>query len=207
MSTEEGTRVEDGVLNDDTPTNDPPTDGVESTEETVAADAAAPPIDEAAPAAEEAPESIAIPESAWQKKADEYLAALQRSRAEFANYKKRTEREKADGRKIGAVDALTRLLPIIDDFERAVDNVPENLAEEPWIKGTELMLPKFHKLLAEFDVEVMDPTGEPFDPNRHEAIGMDDTDSVPSGHVTITLQKGYVSGERVLRPALVRVAN
>ncbi len=65
---------------------------------------------------------------------------------------------------------------------------------------------KLNKILENYNVTVLDPTGEPFDPNLHEAIGMEDSDDVESGHVTATMQKGYVLGERVLRPALVRVA-
>ena len=61
-------------------------------------------------------------------------------------------------------------------------------------------------MLDDYDVTVIDPTGELFDPNRHEAIGMEDSDDVEAGHVTATMQKGYILGDRVLRPALVRVA-
>lgn len=131
----------------------------------------------------------------------------QRARAEFANYKKRAEREKQEGSKRGALDVLTKLLPIFDDFERAMENVPEELAENPWVSGTSLILRKYEKILEEYDVVVVDPVGELFDPRMHEAIGMEDSDDIESGHVTTTLQKGYMSGERVLRPALVRVAS
>jgi len=131
----------------------------------------------------------------------------QRARAEFANYKKRAEREKQEGLKRGALDALTKLLPIFDDFERAMENVPEEMAENPWVSGTSLILRKYEKILDEYDVIIIDPVGELFDPRMHEAIGMDDSGDVESGHVTMTLQKGYMSGDRVLRPALVRVAS
>lgn len=131
----------------------------------------------------------------------------QRARAEFANYKKRAEREKQEGLKRGALDALTKLLPIFDDFERAMENVPEEMAENPWVSGTSLILRKYEKILDEYDVVIIDPVGELFDPRMHEAIGMDDSGDVESGHVTMTLQKGYMSGDRVLRPALVRVAS
>lgn len=141
------------------------------------------------------------------KQAEEYLAGWQRTRAEFANYKKRVERELREGRERGAQDAISKILPLVDDLERAMYSLPDELADNPWTKGIALMLPKFQKLLTEYEVEPMDPVGEVFDPSRHEAIGMDDTDEVESGHVTVTLQKGYISGDRVLRPALVRVAN
>lgn len=142
---------------------------------------------------------------AVQAKADEYLAGWQRERAEFANYKKRVEREIRDSQSNGSLDALKKLLPIIDDFERAMQNIPADLKENPWVTGTGLLLSKFHKLLAEFNVEPMDPVGEVFDPTKHEAVAMDDSADMESGRVTATLQKGYISGERILRPALVRV--
>lgn len=139
-------------------------------------------------------------------KIEEYKDGWQRERAEFANYKRRVEREQAEVRQRGVNDAVTRVLPIIDDFERAMQFVPEELRENPWLNGIDLLLSKFDKFLTESNVEKIDPTGEPFDPTRHEAIGLEDTDEVESGLVSTTLQKGYISGDRVLRPALVRVA-
>ncbi|HEX2623184.1 MAG TPA: nucleotide exchange factor GrpE [Phototrophicaceae bacterium] len=151
--------------------------------------------------------SATPPISEVQSKLEEYLAGWQRTRAEFANYKKRTEREMSESRQKGVLEALEKVLPIIDDFERAMGNVPAEFKDHPWMNGVSLMLKKFEKLLGEHEVTVLDPVGQPFDPSRHEAIGMDDSDTTESGHVTVTLQKGYVSGDKVLRPALVRVAN
>jgi len=131
----------------------------------------------------------------------------QRTLAEFQNYKRRTERELADGKVRYALDIIAQILPIIDDFERALDNIPEDIADNPWVSGTALIGKKFEKLLDEYDIEIIEPTGEIFDPNRHEAIGTDDDSEFDSGHVSVTLQKGYTSGDRVLRPALVRVAS
>lgn len=141
------------------------------------------------------------------RQAQENLEGWQRSRAEFTNLKRRTEREFSEIRERAALDTLTKLLPIIDDFERAIDNIPEEIQENSWVSGTSLILKKFEKLLEEYRVEAINPVGESFDPHFHEAVGMDDTDEYESGIVTTTLQKGYKSGERVLRPALVRVAN
>jgi len=141
------------------------------------------------------------------KEARDNLDGWQRARAEFTNYKKRMEKQLSESGDRIASDTLSKVLPIIDDFERALANIPEYLAENPWVSGTSLIMRKFDKLLEEHSVEIIDPVGEEFDPRIHEAIGMDDSDEVESGHVTVTLQKGYKSGERVLRPALVRVAN
>ena len=103
-------------------------------------------------------------------------------------------------------DVLKNLLPIVDDFERAMNNVPESLRNEAWLEGISLIQRKFIRVLEDYDVTAVDPVGEPFDPNLHQAVGADETTDVESGHVTETLQKGYVSGDRVLRPAMVKVA-
>lgn len=131
----------------------------------------------------------------------------QRARADFQNYKRRTEREKADALRKISSDVLSKILPIIDDFERASSNIPEEIQDNAWVSGTLLIQGKFQKLLDEYDIEIIDPVGEEFDPNFMEAIGVDDDTDFESGHVTITLQKGYRNGDRVLRSALVRVAN
>lgn len=139
-------------------------------------------------------------------KIEEYKDGWQRERAEFANYKRRVEREQSEARNRGAQEAVMKLFPIIDDFERILQNVPAEMSETSWFKGIEMAVSKFDKMLADVQVDKIDPTGELFDPTKHEAIGLEQTEDVPSGHVSTTLQKGYISGTRVLRPALVRVA-
>ena len=143
---------------------------------------------------------------AAQKEAQSNKEGWQRSQAEFANYKKRVARERSELFQRGSLDALRSLLPVIDDFDRAFENVPEDISENPWIGGVAMIQRKFETLLEKFEIEAIDPAGEPFDPNFHEAIGTDDSDEVESGHVTATLQKGYRAGKIILRPALVRVA-
>lgn len=135
------------------------------------------------------------------------LEGWQRERAEFQNYKRRTERELSESRSRITLETIIKILPIIDDFERAIENIPDDLKANPWVSGTAMIGRKFHKLLEENDVQIMDPVGEPFDPSKHEAVGMDSDSDMDSGLVTATLQKGYICGDRVLRPALVRVAN
>jgi molecular chaperone GrpE len=135
------------------------------------------------------------------------LEGWQRARAEFANYRKRTEKELQSAVEEGQLRALAEILPIVDDFARALANIPQDLTDHAWVTGTALILKKFDKVLEQYDVREVDPVGQAFDPHYHQAIGMDESsDGFPSGTVTATLQKGYVSGERVLRPALVRVA-
>lgn len=155
-----------------------------------------------APVTDEAQARIALLE----EEARTNLDGWQRSRAEFVNYKKRIERELKDNRERAALDSLVRMLPIIDDFERAMGNIPEDLQSNPWVSGTALILKKIEKMFDEFAVTAIDPVGEAFDPNFHEAVAMESSDEYEVGQVIETLQKGYRSGERVLRPALVRVA-
>jgi len=136
------------------------------------------------------------------------LEGWQRERADFQNYKRRMEQQLREAKELGAHDAIRCLLPIIDDFSRAVDNIPDDLQGNPWVSGTSMILKKLDKLLEELAVQIVDPVGQPFDPRLHEAVGMDEaSEDYPSGTVTATLQRGYISGERVLRQALVRVAS
>ena len=142
-----------------------------------------------------------------QKQARDYFEGWQRERADFTNYKKRAERDLLTMRFNAKVDTLKSLVPILDDFERAMSNLPEELADQPWLDGISAIQRKFLKILEDEGIQTIDPVGEIFDPTIHEAIGQDADTDMESGHVTITLQKGYRCGDRVLRPALVRVAH
>lgn len=141
------------------------------------------------------------------KEVNDYKEGWLRERADFNNYKKRTESQMRELRETAAIDTLLALLPIIDDFELAMTSVPEELKDHPWLNGVGGIHRKFARVLEEKGVTFIDPVGQPFDPNRHEAIVMEDSETVDSGHVIATLQKGYARGERVLRPARVKVAN
>ena len=142
-----------------------------------------------------------------QKEAQANKDGWQRARAEFANYKKRIDRDRAELFQRAALDTLRTLLPIIDDFDRAFESVPEAFDEDPWFGGVSMIQRKFMTLLEHYEVEAIDPTGDAFDPNLHQAIGAEESDEVESGHVIATLQKGYRAGESVLRLALVKVAS
>ena len=161
--------------------------------------------DEEPPPAE-APAASTAELAEAQKQAREYFDGWQRERADFNNYKKRAERDLMTMRFNAKVDTLKSLVPILDDFERAMDNLPDELAEQPWLDGISAIQRKFLKLLEDEGIQLIDPVGELFDPTVHEAIGQDSDTDIESGHVTTTLQKGYICGDRVLRPALVRVA-
>ncbi len=142
-----------------------------------------------------------------QAEAEKNLQGWQRTLAEFQNYKRRVEREQQDLKLKIALETIKKMLPIIDDFERAQANIPDDLKDHPWINGVALIQGKFKKLMDEYDIQPIAPDGEAFDPNIHEAISMDASDDVESGHVIETVLKGYISGDIVLRPAMVRVAN
>jgi len=144
--------------------------------------------------------------TAAQAKASEYLEGWQRARADFVNYKKRADKERDEAYQNGAVDTFRKLLPVIDDFDRAIANLPADAANTDVIKGFSLIHRKLLGLLENTGVKVINPIGEVFNPSFHEAIGQDESSDVPSGHVSTVLQKGYVYGDKVLRPALVRVA-
>ena len=136
--------------------------------------------------------------------------ALQRERADFINYRKRAERDLLTMRFNAKVDTLKTLLPVLDDFELATASLPADLVTDEelpaWLEGVFAIQRKLLKTLTDAGLQPLDPVGQPFDPNLHEAIGEDNDTDMDSGLVSATLQKGYLCGDRVLRPALVRVA-
>jgi molecular chaperone GrpE len=141
-----------------------------------------------------------------QAKADEYLEGWQRSRADFANYKKRVERDQAQTYQNAAASILKRYLGIIDDLERALKSRPADGDGAAWAEGIELIYRKLLSILESEGIQPMDAEGMLFDPNLHEAIMSEDSDQHESGQIIEVLQQGYLLGDRVLRPAMVRVA-
>jgi molecular chaperone GrpE len=138
--------------------------------------------------------------------AAEYLDGWQRARAEFANYKKRVDRENEEARERITGEIITRYLGVVDDFERALARAPEDEACQEWIKGVELIYQKLFAILEAEGVEPIQAEGERFDPNLHEAISYEESDDHEEGTIIEVTQRGYRLGERVLRPAMVRVA-
>jgi molecular chaperone GrpE len=141
-----------------------------------------------------------------QAKTNEYLDGWQRARAEFANYKKRVEREQAETYQRAAGAVIKRFLEVLDDLDLALKNRPKEGEGADWSNGIELIYRKLLTILENEGVKPMKLLGEPFDPNLHEAISMEPSDNVPSGHISEVLKNGYMLGDKVLRPALVRVA-
>lgn len=138
--------------------------------------------------------------------AAEYLDGWQRARAEFANYKKRVERESEEVRQRIASEIILRYLNIMDDLERAIDNAPNEQDMLEWVSGIELIYQKFGALLEAEGVEPIETEGERFDPNLHEAISYEESEEYEGGSIIAVTQSGYKLGDRIIRPAMVRVA-
>jgi molecular chaperone GrpE len=144
--------------------------------------------------------------AAAEAKAAEYLDGWQRARAEFANARKRLERERMEAYKNAAVDYAAKLLPVLDDFDRAIISVPTEIEENSWFAGIILVQRKLHAILDGFNIERIEALGQPFDPNLHEALALKEAEGVESGTIIEELQPGYRMGDRVIRPSLVNVA-
>lgn len=140
------------------------------------------------------------------KKAEEYLDGWQRARAEFANYKKRILRENVDIRQVARGEVIKLYLDIADDLERALQEKPEAGDGETWAEGIEIIFQKLRARLEVEGIKPMNPIGEEFDPNIHEALMKEESEEFESGQIIEVMQEGYWLGDKVLRPALVRVA-
>jgi len=153
-----------------------------------------------------APEPIQSELESIQAQADEYLDGWQRARAEFANYKRRIEREQAEARDRIAGNTLIRFLGVMDDLERALKDRPSDGDAASWAEGIELIYRKLSALFIAEGVEEILADGTSFDPALHEALSHEESDEHAEGQVIEVVQRGYRMGDRVLRPALVRVA-
>jgi molecular chaperone GrpE len=136
-------------------------------------------------------------------KASEYKDSWLRSQAEFQNYRKRIDRDSELTYLTLKGDIIKKILPVLDDLERALQN---RSAEDAWASGVELIARKFQNILESEGLKRIEALGAEFDPNFHEAISHEPADGAKSGHVIGVVQNGYMLGDRVIRPALVRVA-
>ncbi len=138
-----------------------------------------------------------------QAQAAEYKDGWQRSVADFQNYRRRVEAEKAETYQMAVGSIIKRYLPVLDDMERAMDSRPADLA---WANGIELICRKLQSILEAEGLKRIEAEGQKFDPNFHEAISQEPAEGVESGTVLGVIRNGYMLGERVIRPAMVRVA-
>ena len=139
-----------------------------------------------------------------QAERDNLLDRLARLQAEFDNSRKRAARENAEFRDYVAADTVRSLLPVLDNFSLALKNADANPQE--FRKGVELIYKQLQEILQKIGVQPIAAQGQPFDPRFHEAIEVVDSDAVPDHYVLEELQPGYKIKERLLRPAMVRVA-
>ena len=137
-------------------------------------------------------------------KAERYMASWQRSQADFINYKRRTEQERGDIIRLANANLLFNLLPVLDDMERALDSISDKLAGFTWVDGIVIIYRKLKAILEANGVSEIKAIGKKFDPALHEAVVHVEGED---GKVTEVLQKGYMLGDRVLRPAMVKVGN
>jgi molecular chaperone GrpE len=162
---------------------------------------------EANPASDEAASGAPVPDELAQARGerDDYYDRLLRQAAEFDNYRKRTERERREMAHYAAGDVLEALLPVVDDFERAlqVEAGPDAAA---YRKGVELIYKQLQDLLARRGVTPIEAVGKPFDPQFHQAITYEPSPGRAEGEVLEVVRRGYMLGDRLLRPAMVKVA-
>lgn len=140
------------------------------------------------------------------RRADEMSEAFLRARADFANYKRRNEEERESLRTVMNTDLLTRLLPIVDNFERALHASSQTQDYDKLIGGVNAVYRQIQELLIRQGVTAIEAVGEPFDPNLHNAVLREETTEYPENSVIEELQKGYLLNGKVLRPTLVKVA-
>ena len=154
------------------------------------------------PTAEAVPDSTPASDDA---RVIELTNDLKRMAADFANYRKRNEAERADFAKFAKAELIARLLDVLDGYDRALATVPEDMKGQPWVEGMWLVERKLRQILEAEGLEPVDSIGKPFDPYQHEAIAHVESDE-PEGTVINEHQKAYRLHDRVIRPALVTVA-
>jgi molecular chaperone GrpE len=142
--------------------------------------------------------------SAEATRADINLAGWQRAQADFSNFKRRVEAEREDNTRYAGSQLMLKLIPILDDWERALASVPADAAGASWVDGIRLIERKFRGVLEAAGLASFDSLGEAFDPTRHDGAGLVPG---PEGMVVAELEKGYQLYDRILRPARVFVGN
>lgn len=131
-------------------------------------------------------------------------ARLIRLQADFENFKKRTEKDRQDTIKYANEKLILKLVDVVDNFHRALETEREE--KDSFYEGMELIFAQLTDVLKEEGLEAIDPTGEAFDPNFHDAVLSEESEEVLSGHVIETMRKGYTLKGRLIRPAMVKVA-
>jgi len=140
-----------------------------------------------------------------ERKMEEYLSLAQRVQADFLNYKRRIEQEREEQTKFAQSRLMLKLLPVLDDFERAMDAVRADLAGLHWVQGIGHIYRKLQNVLESEGLTKIEAMGEEFDPRLHEAVVYEEVGPDDDGKVLSVLQNGYKLHDRVIRPAMVKV--
>lgn len=156
----------------------------------------------AAASAEELQERV----QALTAQSEEYMQRLARSQADFDNFRKRTIREKEELGKYASSKLISELLPVIDNFGRALETSPEGEGSESFVKGVQMIHRQFENVLLAEGLTAMETIGQPFNPEFHQAVMTVESDEYEEGIVVEELQKGYLLKDKVLRPAMVKVS-
>ncbi|HLQ31390.1 MAG TPA: nucleotide exchange factor GrpE [Chloroflexota bacterium] len=158
------------------------------------------------PEGEGTPEDLEAQLEAERAKADDYLEQWRRAAADFTNFKRRTEQERAEMGKLFNESLVKSLLPVLDNFERALATVPEELKGQSWVEGVSLTEKQLRDTLEKEGLKAIEAVGQKFDPNLHEAVGHDISDEHEEDSVIEEFQKGYKLHDRVIRPSMVKVS-
>jgi molecular chaperone GrpE len=140
-------------------------------------------------------------------KAEDHYSQLQRLQADFDNYRKRTQKEKTELIKYASERLVGELLPVLDNFDRAVSAAKVNPDFTSFSQGVEMILRQMQAALSKEGLKAMDSVGQPFDPNLHEAVLRVTSDEHPENTVVEEILKGYYLKEKVIRPSMVKVSN
>lgn len=141
------------------------------------------------------------------EKIEELTDLLRRNMAEFDNFRKRTEKEKSAMFEIGARDILEKILPVVDNFERGLAAIPEDMKDSSFATGMEMIYKQLMKTLEDVGVKPIEAVGKEFDPNFHNAVMHIDDESLGENMIAAELQKGYMYRDTVIRHSMVQVAN
>ena len=137
---------------------------------------------------------------------EQFKRLLQRTQADFVNYRKRSEEERQEHQQQATARVLQKLLPILDDFEMAIDHAEQSSVDQSWMEGMQLIYRKLSATLESEGVTGIEAMGQQFDPFEHEAIAHQPSEDKPEGTIIEVMQKGYKLHGRILRPARVVVA-
>lgn len=141
-----------------------------------------------------------------QTRVDELEAQVKRIAADFDNYRKRSEQEKTQTFQLAQAGTLLELAPVMDNFRRATEHLPEHLKNEQWVTGVLYVEKQLEQIFESLGVTKIKTTGEPFNPQLHEAISTEPSETVAKDHIIAELEGGYMLKNQVLKPAKVKVS-